>query len=80
MRDFENVPLKENIADYFKREVLPHAPDAWIEEGKSQVGYEVNFTRYFYQYKPLRSLEEIRADILKLEAANQNSLLKAIEI
>ena len=80
LRDFENVPLKENIADYFKREVLPHAPDAWIEEGKSQVGYEVNFTRYFYQYKPLRSLEEIRADILKLEAANQNSLLKAIEI
>jgi len=80
LRDFENVPLKENIADYFKREVLPHASDAWIEEGKSQVGYEVNFTRYFYQCKPLRSLEEIRADILKLEAANQNSLLKAIEV
>lgn len=79
LRDFENVPLKDDIADYFRREVLPHVPDAWIDENKSQVGYEINFTRYFYQYKPLRSLEEIRADILKLEAANQNSLLKAIE-
>lgn len=80
LRDFENVPLKEDIEAYFRREVLPHAPDAWIEESKSQVGYEVNFTRYFYQYKPLRPLEEIRADILKLEAANQNNLLKAIEV
>lgn len=79
LRDFENVPLKEDIEAYFRREVLPHVPDAWIEESKAQVGYEVNFTRYFYQYKPLRSLEEIRVDILKLEAANQNSLLKAIE-
>jgi type I restriction enzyme M protein len=80
LRDFENVPLKTDIADYFRREVLPHAPDAWIEGSKSQVGYEVNFTRYFYEYKPLRSLEAIRADILALEAANQNSLLKAIEL
>ena len=87
LRDFENVPLKEDIEAYFRREVLPHVPalpdgqaGAWIEESKAQVGYEVNFTRYFYQYKPLRSLEEIRADILKLEAANQNSLLKAIEV
>lgn len=79
LRDFENVPLKEDIGAYFRREVLPHVPDAWIDDSKSQIGYEINFTRYFYQYKPLRSLEEIRADILKLEAANQNSLLKAIE-
>lgn len=79
LRDFENVPLKEDIEDYFQREVLPHVPDAWIDESRSQIGYEINFTRYFYQFKPLRSLEEIRADILKLEASNQNNLQKAIE-
>jgi len=67
LRDSEDVPLKEDIEAYFKREVLPHVPDAWIDHNKSKVGYEINFTRYFYEYKPLRSLEEIRADILKLE-------------
>ena len=67
LRDNEDVPLKENIEEYFKREVLPHVPDAWIDESKHKVGYEINFTRYFYEYKPLRSLEDIRADILKLE-------------
>lgn len=50
-----------------KEEVLPHVPDAWVDEGKTKIGYEINFTRYFYQYTPLRSLEDIRADILKLE-------------
>jgi type I restriction enzyme M protein len=67
LRDFENVPLQDDIKEYFKREVLPHVPDAWIDESKTKVGYEINFTKYFYKYKPLRSLEEIRADILKLE-------------
>jgi type I restriction enzyme M protein len=67
LRDNEDVPLKEDIEEYFKREVLPHVPDAWIDHTKSKVGYEINFTRYFYEYKPLRSLEEITADILKLE-------------
>jgi len=67
LRDNEDVPLKENIQVYFEREVLPHVPDAWIDESKHKVGYEINFTRYFYEYKPLRSLEEIRVDILKLE-------------
>ena len=66
-RDFENVPLKEDVDAYFKREVTPHVPDAWIDHAKTKIGYEINFTRYFYKYKPLRSLEEIRADILKLE-------------
>ena len=79
LRDAENVPLTEDIEAYFRREVLPHVPDAWVDESKSQVGYEINFTRYFYQYKPLRPLADIRADILALEAVNQNSLLKAIE-
>jgi len=67
LRDTENIPLKEDIQEYFKREVLPHVPDAWIDESKTNIGYEINFTKYFYKYKPLRSLEEIRADILALE-------------
>ncbi len=67
LRDTENIPLKENIEAYMKREVLPHIPDAWVDESKTNIGYEINFTKYFYQYKPLRSLDEIRKDILLLE-------------
>ncbi len=67
LRDYENIPLKEDIEEYFKREVLPHLPDAWIDHSKTKIGYEINFTKYFYKYKPLRSLEEIRSDILALE-------------
>lgn len=67
LRDFENVPLSKDIHEYMNEEVLPHVPDAWVDESKTKVGYEINFTRYFYQYTPLRSLDDIRADILKLE-------------
>ena len=67
LRDYENVPLKEKIEDYFAREVLPHAPDAWIDHSRTTKGYEINFTRYFYQYKPLRPLSDIRTEILALE-------------
>lgn len=74
LRDFENVPLKENIEEYFNREVLPHLPDAWIDQGKTKTGYEINFTKYFYKFKPLRSLEEIRKDILKLEEETIDSI------
>lgn len=74
LRDYENIPLKENVEDYFKREVLPHLPDAWIDHGKTKIGYEINFTKYFYKYKPLRSLEEIRSDILALEEETAESL------
>ena len=59
LRDTESVPLKERIEDYFAREVLPYAPDAWIDHEKTVKGYEISFTRYFYQFEPLRSLEEI---------------------
>lgn len=69
LRDTENVPLGEDVDDYMQREVLPHAPDAWVDKSKTRVGYEINFTKYFYQYKPLRSLESIRKEILELEAA-----------
>lgn len=79
LRDFENVPLKEDIPTYFKREVLPHVPDAWIDESKTKIGYEINFTKYFYQYKPLRSLEEIRKDILALEKETEGMLEKVLK-
>jgi type I restriction enzyme M protein len=67
LRDYENVQLQDDIDEYFKREVLPHVPDAWMDRSKDKVGYEINFTKEFYKYKPLRSLEEIRKDILALE-------------
>ncbi|MBK9097536.1 MAG: SAM-dependent DNA methyltransferase [bacterium] len=74
LRDYENVPLKEEIEEYFKREVLPHIPDAWIDHSKTKVGYEINFTKYFYKYKPLRSLDEIKKEILALEEETKDSL------
>ena len=67
LRDYENVPLKENIDDYMQREVLPHVPDAWVDRGKTKIGYEINFNRYFYRYTPPRPLEEIEADLEKVE-------------
>lgn len=76
LRENENVPLNQDINDYFKREVLPHVPDAWIDESKRDekdglvgiVGYEINFNRYFYQYQPLRKLQDIDADLKAVEA------------
>lgn len=76
LREFENVPLSQNIDDYFAREVLPHVPDAWIDTGKTDekdglvgiVGYEINFNRYFYVYQPPRPLTEIDADLKAVEA------------
>ncbi len=62
LRDYEKVPLKESIEEYFKHEVLPHVPDAWMDRSRDKVGYEISFTKYFYEYKPLRSLEDIRAE------------------
>jgi len=67
LRDFENIPLKEDIDEYFCREVLPHVPDAWMDRTKDKVGYEINFNRYFYKYVPPRPLEEIDADLKKAE-------------
>ena len=67
LRDFENVPLTEDIAAYFTREVLPHVPDAWMDRGKDKVGYEINFNRHFYKYTAPRSLEVIDADLKQAE-------------
>ena len=63
LRDTENVPLDEDVEDYFRREVLPHVPDAWIDPEKTKVGYEIPFNRHFYVFKPPRSLDEIDADL-----------------
>ena len=67
LRDYENVPLKEDIDAYMAREVLPHVPDAWVDGGKTKVGYEIPFTRHFYEYTPPRPLDEIEAEIRGLE-------------
>ncbi len=68
LRDTENVPLGEDIGEYMVREVLPYVPDAWVDEAKTKVGYEINFNRYFYKYVPPRPLKDIEADIKALEA------------
>ena len=63
LRDTENVPLTEDVGEYFKREVLPHAPDAWIDPDKTKLGYEIPFNRHFYVFKPPRPLGEIDAEL-----------------
>jgi type I restriction enzyme M protein len=78
LRDTENVPLKENIQDYFQREVRPHVEEAWINPDQTKIGYEVSFNKYFYQHKPLRSLEEVTCDILALEAETEGLLKKLV--
>ena len=67
LRDYENIPLKEKIEDYIAREVLPHVPDAWVDESKNKIGYEINVNRYFYIYTPPRSFDEIENDLKAIE-------------
>ena len=74
LRDTENVPLTEDIAVYFAREVLPFAPDAWIDQSKSKVGYEIPFTRYFYKYEAPKPADQIMAEILEIEKELDGSL------
>ncbi|OGB04836.1 MAG: N-6 DNA methylase [Burkholderiales bacterium RIFCSPLOWO2_12_FULL_64_99] len=80
LRDTEQVPLKEagGIEAFFVREVLPYAPDAWIAMDATKIGYEISFARYFYKPTPLRTLEQIRADILKLEEQTDGLLHKIV--
>lgn len=79
LRDSERIPLDENINEYYKREVKPHLPNSWVDIDKTQVGYEINFTKYFYNYVPLRSVNEILKDLLELENESDglmNELIK----
>jgi len=79
LRDYENVPLKEDVGEYMKREVLPHVPNAWVDESKTKVGYEINLNRYFYKYTPPRPLEEIEADLKKIEKEIADMLAEVTE-
>ncbi len=74
LRDTENIPLKSDIDSYFKSEILPHASEAWIDETKTKIGYEISFTKYFYKYTTIRSSKEIMAEIRKLEDLISNHL------
>ncbi|WP_293138293.1 hypothetical protein [Okeania sp. SIO3I5] len=74
LRDTENVLLKEDIEEYFQREVLPHVPDAWIDFDKVVRGYEISFTKYFYKFQKLRSLEDIVEELLELEKETEEML------
>ena len=80
LRDTENVPLKEDIQTYFEREVLPFAPDAWIDEKKSKVGYEIPFTRYFYKYEAPKPSAEIMQEILSIEAELDGALAEVFGV
>ena len=75
-RDYENIPLKENVEEYFKNEVLEYNPDAWINDNKTQLGYEIPFTRYFYKFKEPENSEVIEKRIRKSEKDIMNSLEK----
>ena len=80
LRDTEQIPLQEEggIEAFLKREVLPYAPDAWYQPGRVKIGYEISFNRYFYKPQPMRTLEEIRADILALEKENEGLLARIV--
>lgn len=78
LRDTENVPLKENIYNYFENEVLPHVPDAWIDESKTKTGYEIPITRYFYKYEKLDSSSLLKQRAIKLEESVQELLKKVL--
>jgi type I restriction enzyme M protein len=80
LRDSENIKWKEDITDYFEREVLPFAPDAWMDRDKDKIGYEIPFTKFFYEYKPLRDLKLIMSDIEELEEMTEDLLEEIKEV
>ena len=80
LRDTENVPLKENIYAYFLREVKPHVAEGWINLDATKIGYEISFNKYFYRHKPLRSIEEVSADILKLEKLSDGLIREILNL
>ncbi|MCC5936186.1 MAG: SAM-dependent DNA methyltransferase [Lunatimonas sp.] len=80
LRDSENVPLNEGIHDYFLREVKPHVNESWIDLDKTKIGYEISFNKYFYQHKPLRSIEEVSAEILTLEEESEGLIMDILKM
>jgi type I restriction enzyme M protein len=79
LRDYEKIPLTEDVAAYFAREVRPHVADAWLDRSQDKVGYEISFNQYFYAYTPLRPLAEIKADILALEQETDGLLAEILD-
>ncbi|MDR3678898.1 MAG: class I SAM-dependent DNA methyltransferase [Flavipsychrobacter sp.] len=80
LRDTENVPLTENICEYYLREVNQHVSEAWINLDSTKIGYEISFNKYFYQHKPLRSIEEVTADILQLESESDGLIHEILNL
>ena len=78
-RDYERVPLDKDIEEYFNAEVKPHLQNAWMDREKDKIGYEINFTKYFYKYKPLRPLEEITKDLLQLDKETEGLMKEILE-
>jgi type I restriction enzyme M protein len=78
LRDNERIPLGVDIDEYFEREVKPHLPESFMDRSKDNVGYEINFTKYFYQYKPLRSLSDLTKELLELEKESDGLMNKLI--
>ena len=78
LRDYERIPLGIDVDEYFEREVKPHLPESWIDKSKSSIGYEINFTKYFYEYKPLRSLEELTKELLEIEKESDGLMNKLV--
>lgn len=80
LRDYENVPLKEQIHNYFLEEVKPHVEEAWIDLDKTKIGYEISFNKYFYRHTPLRSLDTVANEILKLEEKNEGLIMDILNL
>ena len=80
LRDTESVPLKDNIHAYFLREVKPHVPESWINLDATKIGYEISFNKYFYRHKPLRTIEEVSADILQLESESDGLIREILNM
>lgn len=80
LRDSESVPLAESIHEYFLREVKPHVAEAWIDLDKTKIGYEISFNKYFYQHKPLRSIEEVSAEILALDKESDGLIMDILSL
>jgi type I restriction enzyme M protein len=78
LRDTERIPLGVDVNEYFEREVKPHLPESWMDNSKDTIGYEINFTKYFYKYKSLRSLEQLTKDLLELENESDGLMNKLI--
>ena len=77
-RDNERIPLGTDIEEYFEKEVKPHLPESWMDRSKDSIGYEMNFTKYFYQYKPVRSLGDLTKELLDLEKESDGLMNKLI--